>query len=88
MSPLELQTVRDSILRWAGRYNRGITRQMLADLCTASGLELAADGPNSLDAQVKYLLEKNFLREVPKPHTPSFRIFELTSDGEDYLRKG
>ena len=86
MTDLELQTVRDFILRAAKRFPRGVTAAMLRMACSGAGLELAESGENSIDDYLLYLEDGGFVRRLPKAHTPSLELWGVTRDGDDYLR--
>jgi hypothetical protein len=86
MTDLELQTVRDFILRAAKRFPRGVTAAMLRMACSGAGLELAENGEDSLDDHLLYLESGGFLKRLPKLHTPSLELWGVTRDGDDYLR--
>ena len=87
MTDLELQTVRDFILRAAAKFPRGITSLTLGTAVAAAGFELDPRGQDSLEAQLRYLVGRGLLADQPKAHTASLELYVLTPAGDDYLRR-
>jgi hypothetical protein len=86
MNDLELQSVRDFILCAVAKFPRGATVFTIEVSVASAGFELDKRGANSLDAQLEYLVGAKLLECPDKTHTPSLRMFKLTSAGDDYLR--
>jgi len=89
MTDEELQLTRDFILRAAARFpNTGATRTILKISLESIGMDhLSEKGPDSLDAQIEYLISAEFLVRREKAHTASYEFFKITPKGDDYLRK-
>lgn len=85
-SDLETLATRDFILRALRRYPRGVPAATLHAALTMIGVELPPLGPDGLDAQLLYLLDKGLVKREAAAHTGSVELWRLAADGDDYLR--
>lgn len=85
MTPADIQLVRDFVLRALRRYPRGADADLLRTACRAVGVEIEADGPDGIHAQIQYLADQGFIAPVPQPHTPSHKVWRITAAGDDCL---
>jgi hypothetical protein len=85
MNAQETQLFRDTIMMSVQRYPRGLTLFSIDTALRASGYRHF--GERDLEGHIHYLVDKGFMAEVPKTHTPQLQMWRLTAAGTDDLAK-
>jgi len=87
MSPSQTQHLRDTLLRTAREYPRGLSIETLRVCLQAAGFTAAQ--VQQLDTHLLYLSDKGLIRRVDKTHTPELEVWRITSQGiDDLARRG
>jgi hypothetical protein len=76
---------RDTLLRGFRNMRTGLGLESLRVILTSCGFTRFEDG--DMEDDIQYFMDKGFLVEVFKSHSPGNRIWRITAAGVDDLEK-